>query len=111
EPQAMIIQGGGTFPPEHRRAIVAFANQHGLATVANYEGTPALLTYGPDRAELMRLVGNYYVDRILRGARPADLPVEGRTPFVLAINRPPATALGISIPPALAAQVTEWVDY
>jgi putative tryptophan/tyrosine transport system substrate-binding protein len=52
---------------------------------------------------------SYFVDRILRGARPAELPVEQPTSFVLAVNRTTAQALGLTIPPDVAAQVTEWV--
>jgi ABC-type uncharacterized transport system substrate-binding protein len=54
--------------------------------------------------------GNYYVDRVLRGAKPADLPVEQPTVFDLVINRTTARTLGLIIPPEFAAQVTQWVD-
>jgi putative ABC transport system substrate-binding protein len=67
-----------------------------------------LASYGPRTADLFRRAA-YYVDRILRGTRPADLPVEGPTTFDLAINVKTAQALNITIPPDVAAQVTEWI--
>jgi putative ABC transport system substrate-binding protein len=67
------------------------------------------LSFGADdRAVYKR--GAYYVDRILRGAKPADLPVEQPSKFELVVNRATAQALGLSIPPEVAAQVTEWVS-
>ena len=69
-----------------------------------------LLTYQPDLRALWRRAGSYHVDRILRGANPADLPVEGPTVFNLIVNRTTARALGLAIPPEFAAEVTEWVE-
>ena len=69
----------------------------------------ALMSYGEDYRVRYRRCA-YYVDRILRGANPADLPVEGPTKFVMQINVKTAEALGLTIPPALAAQVTQWVQ-
>jgi putative ABC transport system substrate-binding protein len=111
--QALIIVGGGVFPPEHRLAIVDFAKQHGLATastVGSLQTSGVLLLFGPDMAALYHRAANYHLDRILRGANPADLPVEGPTVFDLTINRTTARSLGVTVPPQLAAQVTEWVD-
>jgi putative ABC transport system substrate-binding protein len=68
-----------------------------------------LLSYGPNVRELFRRAAAYHVDRILRGAKPADLPVEQPTAFELAVNQTAAQALGLTIPPAFAAQVTEWI--
>src|SRR5262249_24463565 len=69
----------------------------------------ALVSYGPQLAPLYRRAASYHVDRILRGAKPADLPVEGPTVFDLIVNRTTARALGIVIPPEFAVQVTEWL--
>lgn len=68
------------------------------------------MDYGAGQVPLYRRAGSYHVDRILRGAKPADLPVEGPTVFELIVNRTTARALGIAIPPEFAAQVTEWVQ-
>ncbi len=68
-----------------------------------------LLTYGPDFPALARR-GAVYVDRILKGANPADLPVEQPTDFDFAVNLKTAQTLGITIPPDVASQVTQWIQ-
>jgi putative tryptophan/tyrosine transport system substrate-binding protein len=68
-----------------------------------------LLAYGTSqRAAYERLA--VYLDRILRGGRPADLPIEQITKVDVVVNLKSANALGLSIPPDVAAQVTEWVQ-
>jgi putative ABC transport system substrate-binding protein len=69
----------------------------------------ALLGYGPNQTDLQRR-GAAYVDKILRGAKPADLPVEQPTVFEFSVNVKTSQALGIAIPPDVAAQVTDWVQ-
>jgi putative ABC transport system substrate-binding protein len=68
-----------------------------------------LMSYGPDHYELERQ-GATYVDRMLKGANPADLPVQAPTAYELWINAKTAQALGIAIPPDLADQVTNWIQ-
>src|SRR5262249_59389566 len=90
----------------HRNQIVALAAQHKVPAVyfqrffANVGG---LISYGPDSIEPHRRAAGY-VDRILKGEKPADLPVQSPTKYELIINIKTAKALGLTIPPALLAR-------
>jgi ABC-type uncharacterized transport system substrate-binding protein len=87
----------------HRRALVHLALQHklpGIYWTREYVEEGGLMTYSASRADLQRRAATY-VDKILRGTRPADLPVEQPTKFELVINLKTAKALGITIPPSL----------
>jgi putative ABC transport system substrate-binding protein len=110
--QALLTNSGVILTP-HFSTIARFAIEHGLPTTSYSIGDVflgGLLYYGPQLVPLFRRAGNYHADRIPRGAKPADLPLEGPTLFDLIINRSTAGALGIAIPPEFARQVTQWVD-
>jgi putative ABC transport system substrate-binding protein len=68
-----------------------------------------LLSYGVDAMDLVPRAADY-VDRIMRGANPGDLPVQAPTKFELVINRKTANVLGLSLPPTLLAQADEVID-
>ena len=106
-----------TVPPNvlfinQRSRIVDLAARSRLPTVFPYrEGVDAggLMSYGPNLRELYRRSATY-IDKILKGARPADLPVEQPTKFELVINLRSAKALGLTIPPPLLARADQVIE-
>jgi putative ABC transport system substrate-binding protein len=95
-----------------RKRIVQLALQYRLPSVISDSRTADadfLLAYGPDVAEIYRKAANY-VDRILKGTKPADLPVEQPTKFELMINLKTAKALGLTIPPALLQRADQVIE-
>jgi putative ABC transport system substrate-binding protein len=94
----------------HRTEIIALTAQHRLPVVAQYkEFAGALFSYGADNATVYRRVAQY-VDRILKGAKPSDLPIEQPNKFDLVVDLKVARALGIEIPASILARADEVIE-
>ena len=107
-----LIIGPDPFNQVHVKQIAQLAGQNRLAAISVYrpftvEG--GLMSYGPDTADVFRRSAAY-VDRILKGAKPADLPVQQPTKFEFLINLKTANALGINLPPTLLALADEVIE-
>ena len=97
---------------EQRRLIGALAAKHRLPWVTGYHPTVeagALLAYGPDNRDVWQRVVRF-VDKILKGAKPADLPVEQVAKFELVVNMKTAKALGLTLPPSLLARADRVIE-
>jgi putative tryptophan/tyrosine transport system substrate-binding protein len=102
----------GTLTDAHREVISALAARHRLPAVYPFPffvRSGGLISYGPDIVDSFRGAAGY-VDRILKGEKPADLPVHQPTKIDLAINLKAAKALGLEIPPALLARANEVIE-
>jgi hypothetical protein len=100
------------FTLAHRAPIISAAARNNVPAVYSqsaFAREGGLLSYGPDRVDLFRRAASY-VDRILRGAKPGDLPVQFPTKFKMVVNRKMATALGLAIPPSIMLRATEVIE-
>ncbi len=108
---ALMVLGDPTLIV-HKAHIIDFAAKHRLPAIygtKDHAEAGGLMTYAPDYASQFRR-GAYYLDKILKGAKPADLPVEQPTKFELVINLKTAKALGLKIPPALLARADKVIE-
>ena len=112
EPGAGLIVIPDTFTIAHRGMMIAVAAQHRLPTFYPFRlfvADGGLFYYGTESIELYRRAASY-VDRILRGTSPAELPIQYPTKFELIINLKTANALGLTIPPSLLARADEVIE-
>ena len=111
QPDALIVlQDALTL--QHRKEIIDFAAQRrlpGMFVAREWVVAGGLMSYGENLAEMYRR-GAYFVDKILKGARPADLPVEQVTKFELVLNLKTAKAMGWTIPPTIVATADEVIE-
>ena len=108
---AMVVFGD-TMVLRQASRVVALAAEHRLPAMylfGQFTNVGGLISYGPDLADLYRRVGGY-VDNILKGIKPSDLPVEQPTKFELVINLKAAKALGLTVPPSLLVRADKVIE-
>ena len=112
QPAGGLIAAADPFINTQRATIIALAERHRLPTLFGFRQHArdgGLVSYGPDSVDIVRR-STSYVDRILKGEKPADLPVQAPTKYELAINLKTAKALGLTVPPTLLARADEVIE-
>ncbi len=107
-----LIVTGSALAALHRNLIITLAARHKLPAVyfeRHFVTDGGLISYGPDIVDQYRLAAGY-VDRILKGEKPADLPVQASTKYELAVNLKTAKALGLDVPATILARADEVVE-
>ena len=110
-PQAISLLADG-FAIQNRQTIIDFAMRHRAPLISGwpiFARSGAVCTYGPRLTESYGRLA-YYIDRILKGAKPDDLPIERPTKFEFVINLRTAKALGLTIPPSLLVRADEVIE-
>ena len=109
-PALVVLPSGGLFTPERQRILqFALSQRWPVIGSAGWGVAGALLSYSADALALYRRAA-HYVDRILKGAKPADLPIEQPTTFEVVVNLKTAKALGLTMPPEIMVQATRVIQ-
>ena len=111
-PESGLIVPVSAYANSHRNLITAAAARHRLPAVYPYRifvAAGGLVSYGPDLVDQWRRAAGY-VDRILKGEKPADLPVQAPTKYELVVNLKTAKALGIEVPPPVLVRADEVIE-
>jgi putative ABC transport system substrate-binding protein len=112
EPGGGLVVMPDAFTSTHRAPIILAAAQHNVPAIYNlsdFVRDGGLLSYGVDRLDIFRRAASY-VDRILRGEKPGDLPVQLPVKYEMVVNRKAATALGLAIPPSILLRADEVIE-
>ena len=112
EPRGGLVVLPNNFLTIHRTSVISLAAKNNVPAVyarSYMVGDGGLLSYGPDGIDICRRAAAY-VDRILRGAKPADLPVQLPVKFEMALNAKTAKALGLTVPPSILVRATEVIE-
>jgi putative ABC transport system substrate-binding protein len=97
---------------ETRKQVAQFASKHRIPTISGWSmfaQSGGLFTYGPRLSESFRRLA-YYTARILKGAKPSDLPIENPTQFELVVNLKAANQIGLTVPASLTALANEVIE-
>jgi putative ABC transport system substrate-binding protein len=112
EPGGSLVFIPDIFMQAHRASIISAAARNSVPVVffvSDFAREGGLLSYGPEQVDIFRRAATY-VDRILRGEKPGDLPVQLPTKFEMVVNRKAATALGLAIPPSILLRADEVIE-
>ena len=112
EPGGGLVVMPDAFNVVHRAPIILAAAQHNVPAVFSLSEAArdgGLLSYGPEQIDIWRRAASY-VDRILRGAQPTELPIQLPTKFEMAVNLKTAKALGLAVPPSILLRAGEQIE-